>query len=129
MSGGGTNGGAAAGSGVGGREAGVDAASGTGAPDVPALPERVGVLGGGTMGAGIAHAMLVAGAHVTIADADAERSAAARVRVVDAVAATQERGKLVEAVEDVVARLDAGVGAAAWPARVWSWRPSRRRRR
>ena len=89
------------------------------AGDVPAgpsgssLPERVGVLGGGTMGAGISHAMLVAGARVTVVDADGQRAAAARARVVDAVHATQARGKLTEAVEDVLARLDAGVGADA----------------
>ncbi len=79
----------------------------------PTVPERVGVLGGGTMGAGIAHAMLLAGARVTIADADEELAAAARARVADAVAATHERGKLTEPVDAVLARLDAGVGAAA----------------
>ena len=91
----------------------ADAVTVTGTPAGPGLPDRVGVLGGGTMGAGIAHAMLIAGAHVTIADADAERADAARARVVDAVGATQARGKLAEPVEAVLVRLDAGVGAAA----------------
>lgn len=81
------------------------------APD--ALPDRVGVLGGGTMGAGVAHAMLLAGAHVTIADADRARADAARARVSGMVVATQERGKLAEPVDAVLARLDAGVGASA----------------
>lgn len=78
-----------------------------------ALPGKVGVLGGGTMGVGIAHAMLLAGAHVTIADADDARAATARDRVAAAVAATHERGKLTEAVDAVLSRLDAGVGAAS----------------
>jgi 3-hydroxybutyryl-CoA dehydrogenase len=45
-----------------------------------ALPERVGVVGGGRMGAGIAHAFLTAGASVTIVERDDEEAAAARER-------------------------------------------------
>lgn len=41
------------------------------------LPGRVGVIGGGRMGAGIAHAFLMAGAEVTIVESD--ESAAARL--------------------------------------------------
>ncbi|WP_438853792.1 3-hydroxyacyl-CoA dehydrogenase family protein [Agromyces sp. M3QZ16-3] len=55
-------------------------------------PERVGVLGGGRMGAGIAHAFLLAGSHVTVVERDADAADAARTRVLDSVAASVARG-------------------------------------
>lgn len=45
------------------------------------LPTQVGVLGGGTMGAGIAHAFLVSGSVVTLVERNTEAVAAARDRV------------------------------------------------
>ena len=57
------------------------------------VPQRVGVLGGGTMGAGIAHAFLMAGAEVTVVERDAELAAAAQGRVEKMLAASVERGK------------------------------------
>ncbi len=57
------------------------------------LPERVGVLGGGTMGAGIAHAFLMAGAEVIVVERDADLAAAAQGRVEGMLAASVERGK------------------------------------
>ena len=50
-----------------------------------AVPASVGVLGGGRMGAGIAHAFLVAGSRVTIVERDADAAAAAHERVATAV--------------------------------------------
>jgi 3-hydroxybutyryl-CoA dehydrogenase len=70
-----------------------------------ALPERVGVLGGGRMGAGIAHALLLAGSHVTVVERDAEASAAARARIERAVEASATRGQLTGSAGDVIARL------------------------
>ena len=55
------------------------------APVPTTVPTQVGVLGGGRMGAGIAHAFLVAGAHVTVVERDADAAAAARERVLGAV--------------------------------------------
>lgn len=55
-------------------------------------PERVGVLGGGRMGAGIAHAFLLAGSRVTVVERDADAAEAARSRVLDSVAASVDRG-------------------------------------
>ena len=52
-----------------------------------ALPDSVGVLGGGRMGAGIAHAFLINGANVLVVERDEQSAEAARERV-EAAAAT-----------------------------------------
>ncbi|MEF9907745.1 3-hydroxyacyl-CoA dehydrogenase family protein [Streptomyces sp. P9-A2] len=69
------------------------------------LPENVGVYGGGRMGAGIAHAFLLAGTSVTVVEAAEPAAAAARERVEASLAKAQERGKLAGPLPDVVARL------------------------
>ena len=46
-------------------------------------PARVGVLGGGRMGAGIAHAFLLAGSRVTVIERDAPAADAAAQRIGD----------------------------------------------
>ncbi|MEI5584098.1 3-hydroxyacyl-CoA dehydrogenase family protein [Agromyces sp. CCNWLW213] len=68
-------------------------------------PERVGVLGGGRMGAGIAHAFLLAGSHVTVVERDEAAAEAARGRVLDSVAASVARGTTDETAEALGARL------------------------
>lgn len=76
------------------------------------IPERVGVLGGGRMGAGIAHAFLVSGAHVALVertDADAQ---AARERVLRAVDGSIARGTVGETRTDLEARLAIGADFA-----------------
>ncbi len=55
-------------------------------------PSDVGVLGGGRMGAGIAHAFLLAGSRVTVVERDADAAAAAAARVLESVAASVARG-------------------------------------
>lgn len=50
-------------------------------PHSPTLPGSVGVLGGGRMGAGIAHAFLMAGCFVTVVESDDVAAAVARRRV------------------------------------------------
>ena len=45
------------------------------------VPSRVGVMGGGRMGAGIAHAFLLAGAYVTVVERDVPSAEAARIRI------------------------------------------------
>ncbi|MFE6965396.1 3-hydroxyacyl-CoA dehydrogenase family protein [Agromyces sp. NPDC057679] len=55
-------------------------------------PAAVGVLGGGRMGAGIAHAFLLAGSRVTVVERDADAAAAAAQRVLDSVEASVARG-------------------------------------
>lgn len=56
------------------------------------VPQRVGVYGGGRMGAGIAHAFLVTGADVTVVESGHEAAAAARGRVEQSLAKAAERG-------------------------------------
>ena len=58
------------------------------------LPEVVGVYGGGRMGAGIAHAFLVAGTAVTVVENDDAAADAARDRVTASLQRAEERGKL-----------------------------------
>lgn len=57
-----------------------------------ALPRSCAVVGGGRMGAGIAHALLLAGSTVILLERDAEAAAAARDRVRHAVQGSVRRG-------------------------------------
>jgi 3-hydroxybutyryl-CoA dehydrogenase len=72
------------------------------------VPDRVGVLGGGRMGAGIAHAFLLAGAHVTLVERNDTEADAARERVLRAVDASISRGATGETRRELEARLDVG---------------------
>lgn len=60
-----------------------------------AVPQQVGVLGGGRMGAGIAHAFIVAGAQqVTVVEISDDAAQAAADRVTKDISASLERGKI-----------------------------------
>ena len=72
------------------------------------VPDRVGVLGGGRMGAGIAHAFLLAGAHVALVERNDTEADAARERVLRAVDASISRGATGETRRELEARLDVG---------------------
>ncbi len=63
----------------------------------PAPVIRVAVIGGGTMGAGIAYALLNAGLAVTVLETDAKGVARARANVEKIVTASLERGLIDEA--------------------------------
>ena len=69
------------------------------------VPEIVGVLGGGRMGAGIAHAFCLAGAAVTVVERDADASNQARQRVEASIAASVGRGTTTESHEALSARM------------------------
>jgi 3-hydroxybutyryl-CoA dehydrogenase len=69
------------------------------------VPERMGVIGGGRMGAGIAQAFLLAGARVEVVEAGDEAAQAARGRVADGLAESARRGKLTGDVDEVMSRL------------------------
>ena len=56
------------------------------------VPTLVGVLGGGRMGAGIAHSFLAAGAHVTVVDINDDAVAAARGRIIPDIEGSIRRG-------------------------------------
>ncbi|MGY1593474.1 3-hydroxyacyl-CoA dehydrogenase family protein [Geodermatophilus sp. SYSU D00708] len=69
------------------------------------VPARVGVVGGGRMGAGIAQAFLAAGAQVAVVEAGEEAAAAARGRVAEGLEEAARRGKLADDVAAVLGRL------------------------
>jgi 3-hydroxybutyryl-CoA dehydrogenase len=81
-----------------------------------AMPKVVGVIGGGRMGAGIAQVFAVAGASVTIAEADPAAAAAARDRVAMGLLRAAEKGRLAEPPEGVLNRVDLVHDVAALPA-------------
>lgn len=76
------------------------------------LPTQIGVYGGGRMGAGIAHAFLVARTDVTIIESSAESANAARARVETSLARAAERGHLAEGTAPVLERLAVSTDSA-----------------
>lgn len=70
-----------------------------------AVPANVGVMGGGRMGAGIAHAFVLAGANVSVVERDDDSVALARARVLAALMKSVERGTAHEPLEDLTARV------------------------
>ncbi len=85
----------------------TDAAVGAGAP------ERVGVLGGGRMGAGIAHAFVLAGSQVVVVERDHEAAEAAEERVRTSLAKSVERG-WAEPIDELTGRLRIATDVAAF---------------
>ncbi|GAA1829586.1 3-hydroxyacyl-CoA dehydrogenase family protein [Agromyces salentinus] len=77
-------------------------------------PSAVGVLGGGRMGAGIAHAFLLAGSRVTVVERDADAAAAASTRVLESVAASVDRGTADEGAEVIAARFGTSTDVASF---------------
>jgi 3-hydroxybutyryl-CoA dehydrogenase len=74
-----------------------------------AIPAQVGVLGGGRMGAGIAHAFLVNGADVTVVERDEASAQAARERIESSAAKSIERGVVDSSLDEIVSRLSMSV--------------------
>lgn len=70
-----------------------------------AIPELVGVVGGGRMGAGIAHVFLVAGCDVVVREADSGSAQAAVARIERSIRTAIERGTVTEESETVSSRL------------------------
>ncbi|MGC5015849.1 3-hydroxyacyl-CoA dehydrogenase family protein [Streptosporangium sp. DT93] len=68
-------------------------------------PKTVGVLGGGRMGSGIAHAFLASGSRVVIVENDPDAADAARSRVSAGLARAHERNTLPTSPADAVSRL------------------------
>jgi 3-hydroxybutyryl-CoA dehydrogenase len=76
------------------------------------IPSMVGVLGGGRMGAGIAHAFVVSGSRVRVVERDNVQAAAALARVTSAFAASVDRGTVGESLEELSARIETGTDDA-----------------
>ena len=72
-------------------------------------PGTVGVLGGGRMGAGIAHAFLLAGSRVTVVERDADAAGAALARVLESIATSVARGTADEDAPAISARFATSV--------------------
>lgn len=85
----------------------TDAEVGAGAP------ERVGVLGGGRMGAGIAHAFVLAGSQVVVVERDAAAAASALERVRESLRRSVERG-WAEPLDELEGRLTTATDMAAF---------------
>ena len=69
------------------------------------VPARVGVIGGGRMGAGIAQVFLAAGSRVDVVEAGGAAAEAARNRVATGLEEAAQRGRLTEEIPTVLERL------------------------
>ncbi|MET0885151.1 MAG: 3-hydroxyacyl-CoA dehydrogenase family protein, partial [Mycetocola sp.] len=81
---------------------------------VSGIPSQVGVLGGGRMGAGIAHAFVVSGANVTIVERDAAAAEAAHNRVAATLAKAIEKSAVSEDLAALLGRLAVTTDVAAF---------------
>jgi 3-hydroxybutyryl-CoA dehydrogenase len=77
-------------------------------------PARVGVLGGGRMGAGIAHAFLLAGSRVTVVERDEEAMDAATARIGESLTRSVERGTTGLALRDLQSALESDTDVSAF---------------
>lgn len=79
---------------------------------VARIPAQCGVVGGGRMGAGIAHALLLAGAEVTLVERDEPAADAAQSRIGRALQASAQRGQIDDA-DRVLARVQVATSAGS----------------
>lgn len=75
---------------------------------------KVGVLGGGRMGAGIAHAFLLAGSEVVVVERDHATADAATARIRDSIARSVERGATSANAQVLESALAVGIDIAAF---------------
>lgn len=78
------------------------------------VPSTVGLLGGGRMGAGIAHAFCLAGASVSVVERDETSSQQARDRVAASLASSIKRGTTEETLEQLSSRLSVSTDYAVF---------------
>jgi 3-hydroxybutyryl-CoA dehydrogenase len=78
------------------------------------IPNPVGVLGGGRMGAGIAHGFVVAGATVVVVERDQPSAEAARKRVETSLAISLERGAVEGKLDGLTGRLSVSTDYASF---------------
>jgi 3-hydroxybutyryl-CoA dehydrogenase len=84
------------------------------AVDIIAAPSRVGVIGGGRMGAGIAHAFALAGSQVTVVERDADAASAALARIEDNLRRSVERGTTARSLSELVSNVTSGTEVTAF---------------
>jgi len=72
---------------------------------------KVGVLGGGRMGAGIAHAFLLAGSDVAIVERDSEATTTATRRIQESLERSVQRGGTARSLDELTTALRAGTDA------------------
>ncbi|MFB7893026.1 3-hydroxyacyl-CoA dehydrogenase family protein [Microbacterium sp. NPDC056044] len=77
------------------------------------VPGRVGVIGGGRMGAGIAHAFVLAGAEVVVVERGDEAAAAASIRLLESVRQSVERGTTDRGFDALAAAIETETDAAS----------------
>lgn len=78
------------------------------------VPAKVGVLGGGRMGAGIAHAFCLAGSDVVVVERDDDAADAGLARVRQALARSVERGTTAEDLPDLEVRVSVSTDYASF---------------
>ncbi|WP_248760897.1 3-hydroxyacyl-CoA dehydrogenase family protein [Pseudarthrobacter sp. SSS035] len=78
------------------------------------LPATIGVLGGGRMGAGIAHAFLLNGSKVIVVERDDDSARGARERVAASVAASFDRGAVSGDRGEVLTRFETSTEYASF---------------
>lgn len=76
-------------------------------------PGVVGVIGGGRMGAGIAHAFVLAGSRVVVVERDADAADAADARIQRSLAISVDRGATTASLDDLRASVEAVVDPTA----------------
>lgn len=69
------------------------------------VPNNVGVLGGGRMGAGIAHAFLISGANVSVVEVDESAAESARSRILTAVEKSIEKSVIGGSIDEWASHL------------------------
>ena len=79
-----------------------------------ALPQTIGVLGGGRMGSGIAHAFLIVGVRVVVVEVNDDAVSAARGRIEKDVSASVERGKIEGTAGEWLDRLNVTTDASSF---------------
>lgn len=82
--------------------------------DTIAAPSRVGIIGGGRMGAGIAHAFALAGSQVTVVERDADAASAALARIEDNLRRSVERGTTARSLSELVSNVTSGTEVTAF---------------
>ncbi|MGN6218828.1 MAG: 3-hydroxyacyl-CoA dehydrogenase family protein [Microbacterium sp.] len=76
-------------------------------------PRRVGVIGGGRMGAGIAHAFVLAGAEVVVVERDEQAAGEASLRLVESLRRSVERGATDRTADELIGGVSTAIAIAA----------------